>query len=260
MVVSALYEYPVKGFLGNSICCATVNKRGLAMDRRWMLADAEGNFISQRQLPTLTQFLPNHQDYLTIRHLPSGEEHKIIAEDFTELAEVSVWGQQCAAHGTDSGINQWLSQILATPVRLVYMDENDLRPLKSASTDDMVSFADGYPVLLTSLASLQDLNSRLPEPVNINRFRPNIVVDGDLPFAEDHWQQIKIGEVSFTAAKRCGRCQVINIDQETGLATKEPLKTLSTYRQEKNKVNFGINLIPQSTGIIHQDDEVIILA
>jgi uncharacterized protein YcbX len=260
MIVTNLFEYPVKGLLGNEICCATVNRRGLAMDRRWMLVDDQGNFLSQRQLPGLTQFLPTYQDNLVIRHLPSGETKSIDIEDFGQTQKVVVWDQKCAAHGSENEISQWLSDKLNLPVRLVYMDETDLRPVESSSDNAIVSFADGYPVLLATQASLDDLNERLDSPIIINRFRPNIVIDGKKPFEEDNWQRLKIGAIVFKVAKRCARCHVININQTNGLSTKEPLKTLSTYRKEGNKVNFGINLIPENNGIIHEEDEVVVLA
>ena len=259
MIVTKLFEYPVKGLLGNKICCATVNKRGLAMDRRWMLVDDKGNFLSQRQLPALTKFLPGYQDQLTIKHLPSGEIKTIAPAEFLESQKVVVWGQECTAHGSDNDISEWLSKHLEETVDLVYMDENDIRPVESSGASDIVSFADGYPVLLTTQASLDDLNNRLDESIDINRFRPNIVIDGDTPFAEDSWQRVKIGNVVFKVAKKCARCHVININQESGLASKEPLRTLSTYRKEGNKVNFGMNLIPENTGIIHEEDEVVVL-
>ena len=259
MIVSGLFEYPVKGLLGNGICCATVNRRGLAMDRRWMLVDDQGNFLSQRQLPALTQFLPAYNDNLIIKHLPSGAEKKIETLEFTKMHKVTVWGQECASHGSANGIDQWLSDKLNTSVRLVYMDDNDIRPIKEASENDIVSFADGYPVLLVSEASLNDLNERLDEKIVINRFRPNIIIDGKTPYEEDGWERVKIGEVIFKVVKKCARCQVININQESGLASKEPLRTLSTYRKEGNKVNFGMNLIPENTGIIHEEDKVVVL-
>jgi len=259
MIVTNLFEYPIKGLLGNEICCATVNRRGLAMDRRWMLVDEQGNFLSQRQLPALTEFLPAHQDNLIIKHLQSGETKSIDMEDFAQTQKVVVWDQECAAHGSENEISEWLSNKLNLAVSLVYMDENDFRPVESASENDIVSFADGYPVLLTTQASFDDLNERLDSSIDINRFRPNIVIDGKIPFEEDNWQRLKIGTIVFKVAKKCARCHVININQANGLSTKEPLKTLSTYRKEGNKVNFGVNLIPENTGIIHEEDEVVVL-
>jgi MOSC domain-containing protein len=259
MMVISLFEYPVKGLLGNKVCCATVNRRGLAMDRRWMLIDKEGAFLSQRQLPKLTQFLPEFQDQLTIKHLTSGETHAILKTEFTEERKVVVWGQECTSHGSNREIDEWLSSHLDTEVQLVYMQDDDIRPVESSENEDIVSFADAYPVLLATRASLDDLNSKLDDPIDINRFRPNIFIDGEAPFAEDNWRRIKIGPVIFKVVKRCARCHVININQKTGVAGREPLQTLSTYRKEGNKVNFAINLIPQNTGIIHEEDEVTIL-
>lgn len=230
------------------------------MDRRWMLVDSKGDFLSQRQLPALTQFLPTFHDRLSIKHLPSGEVKIIEPSDFSEVSNVVVWGQECTSHSTNNGIDTWLSEYLAQPVKLVYMDESDIRPLESPNVNDIVSFADGYPVLLATQASLDDLNKRLDSPVEINRFRPNILIDGDMAFAEDNWQRVKIGAINFRVAKRCARCHVINIDQASGISTKEPLRTLSTYRKEANKVNFGVNLIPENTGIIHEEDELIVLS
>ena len=259
-MVSKLFEYPVKGLLGNDICCATVNRRGLAMDRRWMLVDAQGEFLSQRLLPALTQFLPVYHDHLIIKHLPSGETKAIEPEEFSKNLKVVVWGQECAAHGSTNGIDQWFSDKLNSSVRLVFMDDNDIRPVKETSENDIVSFADGYPVLLTTQASLDDLNNRLDDTIDISRFRPNIVIDGKIPYEEDNWHRVKIGSVIFKVAKKCARCHVINIDQASGLSTKEPLKTLSTYRQEANKVYFGVNLIPENTGIVHEEDIVEVLS
>ena len=259
MEVVNLFEYPVKGLLGNSLSCAGVNKRGLAMDRRWMLTDESGNFLSQRQLPGLTQFLPVFHENLTIKHLPSGSEKNINLAEFDQIRQVEVWGQPCSAHSTGNEINLWLSDILNRKVDLVYMDDHDLRAIESAGQEDIVSFADGYPILLANIASLNDLNLKLTSPIEMNRFRPNIVVVGDAPFSEDNWKRIKIGDVTFKVAKKCARCHVININQVTGVSSKEPLKTLSTFRKEGNKVNFGINLIPESTGIIHDKDDVIVL-
>jgi MOSC domain-containing protein len=260
MMVTSLFEYPVKGLLGSKVCCATVNRRGLAMDRRWMLIDKEGAFLSQRQLPKLTQFLPEFQDQLTIQYLATGETCSILKKEFIEERKVVVWGQECTSHGTNGMIDEWLSEHLDTEVHLVYMQDDDIRPVESSENGDIVSFADAYPVLLAAQASLDDLNSKLDTAIDINRFRPNIFIDGEVPFAEDDWRRVKVGPVIFKVVKRCARCHVINIDQETGVAGKEPLKTLSTYRKEGNKVNFAVNLIPENTGIIHEEDGIEILA
>jgi len=259
MVVKQLFEYPVKGLRGNSIACASVNSRGLNHDRRWMLVDSSGSFISQRQMPSLTGLQPLFQDKLRIVHLQSDEIMTIALEEFTIAKEVEIWGQVVIGHGTDTEINEKLSKIVGQSVELIYMNDTDQRPIKSAKEGEIVSFADGYPVLLTGTASLADLNQKLEKPIEIDRFRTNIHVATGSPFEEELWQRIKVGEVVFRVVKKCARCQVINIDQDTGAPSKEPLQTLSTYRKEGNKVNFGVNLIPETTGIIHEGDQVVVL-
>lgn len=139
------------------------------------------------------------------------------------------------------------------------MDDDNIRPLRSGREGEIVSFADGYPLLLTGTASLDNLNSKLDTPIEIDRFRTNIHLKTIVPFEEENWQRIKISDVVFRVAKKCARCHVINIDQHSGKALKEPLRTLSTYRKEGNKVNFGMNLIPETHGIIHEGDSVEIL-
>lgn len=258
MKVISLHEYPVKGMRGNTICCSTVNKRGLSMDRRWMLADSDGNFISQRQYPELSQFLPEFHEQLKVKHIPSGKELAIEVNEFIDSARVQVWGTHFTAHSTQNEINKWFSDILGNELTLVYMADEDTRNIAPPYDDEIVSFADGYPILLTSEASLADLNRRLDTPVPMNRFRANIVIDGDNAFKEDSWYGLKIGSVNFRNAKPSARCKVINIDQEAGTIHKEPLRTLSTFRKKDNKVFFGTNLIPLNSGIIHEGDEVVI--
>jgi len=260
MKVTTLFEYPVKGLRGHKLSCASVNKRGLNMDRRWMLVDDKGEFISQRKHPGLTQFTTTFDDQLKVEHVESQENIEIDLAAFNQKTDVEVWGQACTGHFSTNGVNEWFSRLLNEPVRLVYMDDTNIRPINSSTNDGFVSFADGYPVLLTSEASLAELNERLDGPVNMARFRSNIVIDGDLPYQEDDWRELKIGSVRFKVAKHCARCQVINIDQESGVSSQEPLRTLATYRTVNNGVNFGVNMIPLSTGNIHKGDEVDIVA
>lgn len=259
MKVTALFEYPVKGLRANRIPCASVNKRGLAMDRRWMLVDEEGTFLSQRSYPVFTQFTVTFDKSLILKFLPTEEEINIEMEVFENPLDVSVWGQTCTSHVASDDINAWISNRLDRNVRLVYMKTEDIRPVESSSSDDIVSFADGYPVLLASEKSLSELNARLEMPIGIERFRSNIVIDGKLPYEEDGWQTLKIGPVTFRMVKLCARCHVINIDQDTGMSSDEPLRTLSTYRKDGNRVNFAVNLIPTAEGIIHEGDEIVII-
>jgi uncharacterized protein YcbX len=259
MIVESLFEYPVKGLRGLKVPCATVNPRGLNNDRRWMIVDSANSFISQRQFPILTQFKPVVEDGLKITKVDSELSASIPFSDFTSVVEVEVWGQIVKAHASNADIDNWLSTQIGQQVKLVYMDDEDTRVITSSKDGAIVSFADGYPVLLTGSASLQDLNDRLHTKASIDRFRPNIHVSTTTAFEEEEWQRIKIGEVYFQVAKKCARCPVINIEQDSGRSTKETLKTLSSYRKEGNKVNFGINLIPENTGIIHESDPVEVI-
>ncbi len=229
------------------------------MDRRWMLIDGKGEFMSQRKHAVLTQFAAIADGDLVVEHITSQKNIGITLSEFTIKTEVKVWGQACTGHTSTNGINEWFSGLINQPVKLIYMTDDDIRPIKS-TRNDIVSFADGYPVLLTSEASLSELNGRLDRPVSMTRFRSNIVIDGELPYEEDGWHELKIGTIKFKVAKVCARCQVINIDQESGLSSQEPLRTLATYRNVNKGVNFGVNMIPLNTGIIHEGDAVEVVS
>lgn len=228
------------------------------MDRRWMLIDDNGEFMSQRKHAVLTQFAAIADADLVVEHITSQKNIAVTLSEFTIKTDVKVWGQACTGYTSTNGINEWFSRLINQPVKLIYMTEDDIRPVESTS-NDIVSFADGYPVLLTSEASLAELNVRLDSPVTMARFRSNIVIDGELPYQEDGWYELKIGAIKFKVAKLCARCKVINIDQESGLSSQEPLRTLATYRTVNNGVNFGVNMIPLNTGIIHEGDMVKII-
>jgi uncharacterized protein YcbX len=259
MVVKSLFEYPVKGLRGNEVCCASINSRGLNMDRRWILVDSENSFLSQRQIPAMANLLATVKDQLLIEDQVDLSACSADISQFADEEEVEVWGQVVGAKRAPESINQWLSVKLGRPVKLFYMADENIRPVRNGQAGEIVSFADGYPLLLTGSASLADLNARLDTPVDIDRFRTNIHLDTKIPFEEEAWQRLKIGDVTFRLAKKCARCTVINVDQASGKVAQEPLKTLSTYRREGNKVNFGVNLVPESYGLIHEGDNVEII-
>ena len=263
MKLVEIYEYPVKGCGGHSLCCAPVGRRGLGRDRRLMLVDEAQQFLSQRTLPALATLTVVWQDD-GLRFVASDGRQSPLwqPEEASGRLTTTIWGQQVRLHCGASSLDQWLSEVLNKKVTLVYQAEEDIRPVvgRGGRPGDEVSLADGYPLLLTSQASLADLNGRLAQPVGMARFRPNLVIDGEQPFIEDNWQRLRIGEVVLRVAKPCARCKVITIDQQTGVAGKEPLRTLSTYRQRDNKVYFGVNLIPENSGIVHRQDVVEVLA
>jgi uncharacterized protein YcbX len=176
---------------------------------------------------------------------------------------VTVWRDHLDAAAADPRADLWLSDFLDHPCRLAFMDEACRRPISSSGgrPGETVSFADGYPCLLISTASLADLNARLADPLPMDRFRPNLVVTGCEAYAEDGWRKIAIGQTVFRFAGLCPRCSVTTVDQTSGLrSSEEPLRTLVTYRQRERGVVFGVNLIPEHTGEITVGDQVTVLA
>ena len=260
MEVKELYEYPVKGLKGSRVSCASVNSRGLNLDRRLMLVDSSNSFLSQRQIPGLVKLLPTLDDEIKIENLDTNKYISTMIEKFVIRDQVEIWGQIVEAEQAPDEINDWISDQVGQKVKLFHMGDKTRRPVPGGNEGDIVSFADGYPILLTGSASLDDLNSRLANPVSIDRFRTNIHVSTNKPFEEESWQKIKIGDVILRVAKKCARCKVINVDQNSGKVYTEPLEALRSYRQEDNKVNFGMNLIPETHGLIHEGDRVEVLA
>ena len=175
---------------------------------------------------------------------------------------VEIWGESVPGESAGSEADSWLSLALGTPCRLVHMAETTERPVDPdyAATAARVSFADGFPFLLISEGSLQDLNTRLASPVTMARFRPNIVVSGALPFEEDTWREIRIGDLRFEVVKPCARCVMTTVEPTTGEKGKEPMRTLSTYRKQGSNVFFGQNIIHRGTGTLAVGQSVEVLA
>ena len=262
ITVSALYRYPIKGCKGHALTEAQTDARGIAGDRSLMIVDAANEFISQRDLPRMALIAPEiHGDHIVltapgmpaIPFQPTNEGRRVRAR---------VWNDVCDAIDQGNQPALWLQDFLREPVRLVRMADGFARkcdPKYARSEQDQTSFSDGYPFLLISQASLDDLNAKLSEPVPMNRFRPNIVVEGCAPFAEDGWRDIRIAGVDFGVVKPCARCNVPTIDQETAVAGREPIKTLASYRTVNQKVLFGQNLIASNAGVLRVGDAVEII-
>jgi len=171
---------------------------------------------------------------------------------------VHVWDDSLDAMDTGEEAALWFTKMLARRCRLVFMPDQTERFAnpKYAPQKTVVSFADAFPFLLISQASLDDLNARLAEPVTMNRFRPNLVVDGCGPYEEDTWTDLTIGTVGFRVAKPCSRCTVPTVNQETGVRASEPILTLGSYRTMNGKIYFGQNLTHKAQGILTVGDEV----
>ena len=177
-----------------------------------------------------------------------------------ELMKVVVWEDACSALSVSDIADMWFSSILGINCRLVFMPDDSIRKvdIKYASANEITGFSDGYPFLLIGQASLDDLNGRLHEPVPMNRFRPNIVFTGGVPFQEDEMHEFGINGLRFYGVKLCARCTITTIDQETAEKGKDPLKTLASYRSRNNKVLFGQNLLHNGNGEIRVGDEIIL--
>ena len=260
--LSAIHLYPVKGIRGISVSGAQVEAEGLRHDRRWMVVDAQGQFISQRSQPRLALITGQFDGRRLVLSAPGQDPLELEIPDGSQRLEVTVWHDRLEAAAADPQADRWLSQYLDQYCRLAFMDAACRRPIVSSSGQptDTVSFADGYPCLMISSASLEDLNSRLADPLPMDRFRPNLVVDGCAAFAEDGWRKIAVGESIFRFTGLCPRCSVTTVDQASGQRdSEEPLTTLFTYRQRENGVVFGVNLVPEQTGSIALGDQVTVL-
>ncbi len=261
--VSALYIYPVKSLGGFSVPEAVMTTTGFQHDRRWMLVDKNGIFMTQRQHPAMallqTAITPDGL-YIFHKHFPEKNTTIPFLSAPACNKQVKVWGDICDAWCYDDTINSWFCETLKTACELVYMPEgiNRLVDTAYAKNNEITSFSDGYPLLIIGQSSLDELNSKLAEPVSIDRFRPNIVFTPGTPHIEDHWNHFTINAINFFGVKTCGRCVVTTIDQQTSIAGKEPLRTLATYRTFDNKIKFGMNLLHKGEGMIKFGQEIII--
>ncbi len=252
--LSQINVFPVKSLGGISQNSACLTRRGLRWDRRWMLVDAKGQFLTQREFPQLCFLQVILQpDHLLVedRRSPSSALKVPLQQAEAARRDVQVWKSRCRAETFSPQVDRWFQRVLSIECQLVYMPEDEVRSVEPdfQQDDDIVSFADGFPCLIIGEASLLDLNQRLPTPVTMDRFRTNFVFSGGKPFAEDRWKSIWIGEVEFRVVKPCPRCLVTTIDPQTGESGVEPLRTLASYRRhESGGVMFGQNLVPRNLG------------
>lgn len=267
VTVSNLYIYPIKSTMGISLPHADINELGLAFDRRFVISDNSGQFITARTEPTLCLVKSTLTEKGITLSAPNMPTLTLAYENFSEQYQnVTVWDDNIAGQFCSTEASSWFSDYLQRPCQLLYFGEASSR-IKKTNKDDAreIAFADGYPLLLISQASLDDLNQRLSannqQSVSMAQFRPNIVVDNCLPFAEDSWQHIRIGDVEFKVSKPCERCIFTTVNPENGVkdAQQQPLSTLKTYRQTSNgEVLFGQNLIPLTSGNIKKGDKLTI--
>ncbi len=248
--VSELAIYPVKSFAQISLNSVFVDGFGFSGDRRWMVVTEDGNFVTQRQYPKMClvrQYLLENGIRLSVTGMPD----LIVTESScVTQCKVIVWNDCCNVLDAGDEAADWVSRFLGFGCRLVFFPEDGFRQVDRnyAKAGDKTAFSDGFPLLLISQASLDDLNGRLDSPIEMVRFRPNLVVSGCDAFAEDDWKRLQIGDITFRVVKACSRCVIPCIDPLTGERGKEPLKTLNGYRRRGNQVYFGQNVIAEGTG------------
>jgi hypothetical protein len=264
-VVRALFVYPVKSCRGIALDRAEVEARGLRHDRRWMVVDGAGTFVTQRTEPRLTQIevAIDEKRVALVLSAPGQRALRLaLAPHEGASVPVRVWRDDVEALHAGEEAVRWVSALLGAPASIVFMPDTVERPVRSdfARAGDHVSFADAFPLLVTTTDSLDDLNARLDRPLPMNRFRPNVVVGGCPPWEEDEWQRARIGAVPLRLPKGCDRCVVTTTDQLTGERGVEPLRTMATFRKRTDsKVYFGVNAVPDASGVIAVGDRVTVL-
>lgn len=264
ITISSLIYYPIKACRGFEVESANVERMGLENDRRMMVTTPDGEFLTQREYPRLALVTPKLNHGSLELTAPGYDSLQMGIQTSGTPVSVNIWkskGVQAIDQGEEAA--QWFSGWLGAEVRLVHFADGTIRRVNEAYAvhqDDHTGFADGYPILLASEEGLADLNSRLESPVPMNRFRPNIVVKGCGPFEEDSWNRIKLGDVELAVVKPCARCVVTTIDKETLEKSKEPLKTLSKYRNHELGAIFGQNVIPLNEGTLQLGMTVEILS
>lgn len=260
--VSQLTVYPIKSTAGITLSNAWVDQYGLAFDRRFVLTDPQGAFITARTEPSLCLIRTSLTEKGLVVIAP---DMPLLTLNYDSLSSdyqsITVWRDTISGQHCDKAANLWFSQYLSKPCQLMYFGEKSSRKVKNSQQE--TAFSDGYPLLLISQGSLDYLNQALDEPVSMAHFRPNIVVENCEPFAEDSWKHIRIGEVEFMVTKPCSRCIFTTIDPDTAHKNiyQEPLKTLKTFRQVLNgDVMFGQNLVPLNQGQIKVTDTISALS
>lgn len=264
MHLSEIWIYPVKSLGGIRLKEAKVEGKGLQYDRRWLIVDENNVFITQRvfhQMALIDVALEDEGLKIFERKNPENSITVPYEPISAKPLSVKIWDDHADALTVMDEADAWLSQQIGQAVKLVMMPESTERKADPnyAKNGENVSFADGFPFLVISQASLDDLNTRLENPISMVRFRPNFVVAETLPFEEDQWKRLRIGAMDFEIVKPCARCVLTTVDPATGEKGTEPLKTLASYRRVNNKVLFGQNMVTSSFGMIREGAELNVI-
>lgn len=252
-VLKDIYVYPVKSLAGLRVDQWPVDQRGLEFDRKWMLVDADRRFLSQRRLPEMALIRTALEADHLVLSTANGDSIRLpLTSPGYDRIDVTVWNDRCSAETVDPTVDQWLSDHLKTPCRLVAQPNDDFRQVDQtyARPSDQTAFTDGFPFLIISTASLHALNQAMQSNLTMERFRPNLVIDGCPAYAEDRWRQIEIQGMPFRLPKPCSRCAIPTVNPQTAQREKEPLKTLNRLRKWDKKVYFGQNALHDTIGML----------
>jgi uncharacterized protein len=262
--LAAIHIFPLKSCAPLPLAQARVHARGLEHDRRWLLVDEDSKCITARKSPKLVLVRAVPLDDGLQLDAPGMPTLRVPYPDITQRVSAVVWDDTVAALAGDDESASWISKFLKRPCRLVFMDDACVRPVdpERAQPGDEVSFADSHPLTVLSASAIDHLNAKLAEPVHALRFRPNLLIDGVEPHAEDGWKRIRIGDVEFDLLGPCVRCVFTTLDFRTGVfdAAGEPLRTLARYRRSPRGVIFSQNLTPRGLGTLRVGDTIEIVA
>lgn len=266
--LASLHIHPIKSVGGMAVNEARLSDRGLEHDRRWMLVDAEGRFVTQRELPVMALLRTEVvNDSYRVRDVRDGSHLDLPwTVEASSSRMCSVWSDRVRCIPAPAGVDAWFSERCGAAVHLVYQPERTRRRADGRYAKALTSLSDGFPYLVVNAASLRDLNERGEQkhgtawlPVTLDRFRPNLVIDGAAPWAEDDWASLTVGGLHFDLVKPCARCVIVNTDQATGARHNEPLRTLASFRSKGNKVLFGVNAVCADVGSLQVGDLVTAL-
>jgi len=262
MYLKDIYIYPIKSLGGIRLEESILEERGLKNDRSWMLVDKEGMFLTQRTFPEMALLQVEVGDSGLLVYHKNDHSHRILIPfqpQTNHFLSVTIWDDVVIGQIVNQQVGKWFSETLGRECDLVIMPESTERKLspKYAVNSESVGFADAMPYLLIGQASLDELNTRLKVPVPMDRFRPNLVFAGGIPYEDDTWDKVQVGEALFKITKPCARCVMTTVNQVTAEKGKEPLKTLATYRTFDHKVMFGQNMLLLIGDRIRIGDEVV---
>lgn len=259
--LTQIWIYPIKSLGGISLLTAGVMGKGLRYDRRMMLIDETGTAITQRVYPKMALFKPSVSgEQLKIKYGQHELKLPLVEHDLSRPLDVSIWKDRVKAFEVGTAPSEWFSDMLDVRCKLVFFPEENDRPVdpRYHVNNENVSLADAYPFMIIGQSSLDDLNSKLDEPVPMNRFRPSFVFEGGNPYEEDNWRNFVIGDVRFVGVKPCDRCVLTTVNQITAEKGVEPLKTLASYRKKDNKIYFGQNLVALDHNTVNVGDRIVL--